>query len=106
MTPKSDPIEPTSNAWLAAFQIALILASIALRLFVQRRVPAVILPFIAASFANCVLMIWPEWKRGLLSPTLGQLYQRARSGERFPKQTLGFAAVVASSIAMWHINMG
>jgi hypothetical protein len=42
-------------------------------------------------------------------PTLndsGQLLQQAQAGERLPRQTLGLAAVVASSIAQWHINMG
>lgn len=86
--------------------MAIILAGIALSLFSQVQMPVVVGPFIAASLANCVLMLRHEWKSGRLSITPAQLLQRAQAGETFPRQTLGLAAVVASSIAQWHISMG
>jgi hypothetical protein len=43
-------------------------------------------------------MLRREWKRGRLSMTPSQLLQRAQGDERFPRQTLGLAVVVASSI--------
>jgi len=106
MNPMSHPTKPTSHSWLAALQIAIILGAFALSLFSQARLPAVVAAFIAGSLANCALMFRREWKSGRLSMTPGQLLQRAQAGERFPRQTLGFAAVVASSIAQWHISMG
>jgi hypothetical protein len=98
--------KPSSPLWLTALQIAIIVASIALSLVSQIRVGAVAAPFLAASLGNCALMLRSDWKSGLLSMTPGQLLRRAQAGEKFPRQTLGFAAVVASSIAEWHITMG
>jgi hypothetical protein len=106
MKPMSHPKERTSQAWLAVLKIAVILASLALTLLPQFRVPVVVAPFIVASLINCAMMFRADWKSGRLSMTPGQLLQRAKAGERFPRQTLGLAAVVASSIAQWHINMG
>jgi hypothetical protein len=106
MNPISPPKERTSQPWLTVLQIAVILASLALSLLPQVRVPALVGTFIVASLINCAMMFRHDWKSGRLSMTPGQLFQRAKAGERFPRQTLGFAAVVASSIAMWNINMG
>ena len=106
MKPMSNPEERTSQAWLVVLQIAVILASVALSLLPQVRVPVVVAPFIVASLTNCAMLFRSDWKSGRLSMTPGQLLQRAKAGERFPRQTLGMAAVVASSIAQWHINMG
>ncbi len=80
--------------------MAIILAGIALSLFSQVRTP-VVGPFTAASPVNCAQMLRREWKSGQLSMTPSQLLQRAQAGERFPRQTLGLAVVVASSIAQW-----
>ena len=106
MNPTSPHQERTSQPWLVVLQIAVILASLAMILLPQARVPVLVLTFIGASLINCAMMFRRDWKSGRLSMTPGQLFQRAKAGERFPRQTLGFAAVVASSIAMWHINMG
>ena len=106
MNPTSPHEERTSQPWLAVLQIAVILASLALSLLPQARVPVLVATFIVAALINCAMMLRRDWKSGRLSMTPGQLFQRAKGGERFPRQTLGFAAVVASSIAMWHINMG
>lgn len=106
MNPTPRPTKPMSQAWLVALQIAIILASIALSLFSQVRVAALVGPFIAGSLANCALMFRREWKSGRLSLTPGQLLQRTQAGERFPRQTLGIAAAVASCIAQWHVSMG
>ena len=91
---------------MVVLQIAVILASLALSLLPQARVPFLVVTFIVASLINCAVMFRRDWKSGRLSMTPGQLYQRAKAGDRFPRQTLGFAAVVGSSIALWHINMG
>ncbi len=106
MNPISPHQERTSQTWLVVLQIAVILASLAISLLPQARVPVLVLTFIVASLINCAMMLRRDWKSGRLSMTPGQLFQRAKAGERFPRQTLGFGAVVASSIAMWHINMG
>ncbi len=106
MNPESRPDSRTSQAWLALFQIAIISSSLALSLLPQVRLPAVDGTFIVASLINCAIMIRYEWKSGRLSMTPGQLLQRAQAGERFPRQTLGFAAAVAGFIAQWHISMG
>lgn len=106
MDPISPPKERTSQPWLMVLQIAVILASLALSLLPQLRVPALVGTFIVASLINCATMFRHDWKSGRLSMTPGQLFQRSKAGERFPRQALGFAAAVASSIAMWHINMG
>lgn len=106
MDPMPHPKQRSSQAWLTVIQIAVILASIAISLLPQVRMPAVVGPFIVASLTNCAMMVRREWKSGRLSMTPAQLLQRAQAGERFPRQTLGLAAIVASSIAQWHINMG
>jgi hypothetical protein len=106
MDPISHPTKATSPAWLVSLQLAIILASIALSLFPQVRVAAVVGPFIAGSLVNCALMFRSEWKSGRLSSTPGQLLQRAQAGARFPRQTLGLAASIASCIAQWHVSMG
>ncbi len=106
MSQTSPPQEQTSPPWLKVLQIAVILASLPLSLLPQVRVPALVGTFIGASLINCAMIFRHDWKSGRLSMTPGQLFQRAKAGERFPRQTVGFAAVVASSIAMWHINMG
>ncbi len=93
----------TAPAWLVSLQIAIILSAGALTLQPQLRVAPIVPIFGAASFANCAIMIWREWKTGRLSMTPRQLFERAQRGERFPKQTLGFAAVIASAIAQWHM---
>lgn len=101
----SPPEERTSQPWLIVLQIAVIVASLALSLLPQVRVPAFVGTFIVASLINCAMTFRQDWKSGRLTMTPGQLFQRAKAGERFPRQTLGFAAVVASSFARWHINM-
>ena len=106
MKPMSNPEERTSQAWLVVLQITIILASLALSLLPQIGVSAVVAPFIVASFTNCAMMFRSEWKSGRLSMTPGHLLQRAKTGERLSRRTLGLAAVVASSIALWHIDMG
>jgi hypothetical protein len=51
-------------------------------------------------------MFREEWKSGRLSMTPGQLLERARAGEKFPRRASGSAAIVASAIADWHITLG
>jgi len=106
MNPTSPHHKQTSQPWLVVLQIAVILASLPLSLLPQAQVPILVVPFIVASLINCAVMFRHDWKTGRLSMTPGQLFQRAKAGERFPRETLGFASVVASSIAMWHINLG
>jgi hypothetical protein len=106
MAPTLRPATPAGPAWLAALQIAIIVAAIALSLFPQARIGVVVAPFLAASLANCALMVRDEWRSGRLSMTPGQLLERARAGEKFPRRALGLAAVVASAIAEWHVTMG
>jgi len=106
MNAMPSPQESTSQAWIRLLQIALILASLAISLLPQFRIPAVEAPFLVASLSNFGMMVWHEWKSGRLSMTSSQLLQRAQAGERFPRRPLGVAAVVASSIALWQINMG
>ncbi len=96
----------TTPVWLATLQIAIILAAIALTVMPQLRIPLIVQSFLALSFANCLMMVVGDWKTGLLSLTPRQLYERARTGEKFPRHTLGFAAIVATTIAQWHISMG
>jgi len=106
MTPTPRSTKPAAPAWLAALQIAVILAAIALTLVPQARIGIVVAPFLAASLANCALMIREEWKSGRLAMTPGQLLERARAGEKFPRRALGLAAIVASVIAESHITVG
>ncbi len=106
LNPMSHSRMRASQVWIAALQVAVVLASIALSVFPQVRTPAVVVPFMAASLANCAMMCRREWKSGRLHMTPGQLLQRAQAGERFPTQALGLGAAVASCIAQWHISMG
>ena len=101
----SQPARTNDPTWLSALQLALVLSSIALVVAPALRLAAVLHVFYAAAFANCAVWIWREWKTGLLGKTPGQLYERARAGERFPRQTLALCAAVASSIAMWKISL-
>ncbi len=96
---------PTQPTWLLAFQLALILSSIALVVLPGLRVAPVVPVFYAAVFANCAIWMRREWKSGRLRMTPGQVYERALAGERMPRQTMALCAAVASSIAMWNVPM-
>jgi hypothetical protein len=93
-------------AWLITLQIAVILASVALTLMPARRVAPVVPLFMVASFASCAFAVWTDWKSGRLSMTPRQLLERAKGGEKIPRQYLAVAAAIASCIGLWHISMG
>ena len=96
---------PTHPAWLAAFQLALIVSSIVLVVLPRLYAGAVVPLFCAAAVANYAILIRREWRSGRLRMTLTEMYERARGGDRLPRQTIAMCASVACSIALWSLPM-